>query len=115
MYRETELPNGVTYSEIVCDGMGVIIHKEWRVKNNRHRTDGPAIIQYSDMGTKTGEWWWVNGNLHRDDGPAQILCSGGKILREAWWQYGNELTDEKIEELRASNQIKQELEKIIYV
>jgi len=48
-------------------------NKEWYVKGERHRLDGPAC-----------EWangdkdWYVNGERHRLDGPAREYADGAK-------------------------------------
>jgi len=38
----------------------------------RHRTDGPAVIQYYDNGLVKYEEYWVNDKCHRLGGPAII-------------------------------------------
>lgn len=53
--------------------------KEWWVRGQRHRVDGPAV-ENAD-GEKQ---WWVRGQLHRDDGPAIEYANSNK----EWWVRG---------------------------
>jgi len=43
---------------------------EWKVKNMRHREDGPALI------FDGSKYWFINGKRHREDGPAIMYNNG---------------------------------------
>lgn len=56
--------------------------------NRLHRTDGPALISFSEEGVILEQLWYQNGKRHRLDGPALI----GKLLNGLpdvqWWVRG---------------------------
>jgi hypothetical protein len=54
-------------------------NKRWRVGDELHRTDGPAI-EYADSSKN----WYLNGELHRTDGPACEWSDGDT----EWWVHG---------------------------
>jgi hypothetical protein len=60
--------------------------KEWLVKGELHREDGPAI-EYFDGSRQ----WWVNGKCHRLDGPACEWMDGEK----QWYIDDKEYTKNK--------------------
>ena len=60
-------------------------HKEWYINGKLHREDGPAI-EWAD-GDKS---WYLHDKLHRVDGPAVEWAHGGK----SWWIEGGQLTEE---------------------
>ena len=60
--------------------------KEWWVNGKLHREDGPAI-EWPD-GSKS---WYLNDQLHREDGPAVEYAGGYK----AWYLNDQELTEEE--------------------
>ena len=57
-------------------GMG---GKEWWIRGERHREDGPAVLN-ADGSCR----WYLRGSLHRVDGPAVEASSGAR----AWYQAG---------------------------
>jgi len=59
--------------------------QEWYVNNRLHRTDGPAVIHANGS-----QEWYVNNRLHRTDGPAVIYASG----RQEWYVNGEDITSE---------------------
>jgi hypothetical protein len=63
------------YKKTSCFDKSVSYYKN----NNRHREDGPAIIQVNG-----NQEWWLNGIRHREDGPA-ILSNNGEY--EQWFLY----------------------------
>jgi len=63
----------VTEPEYSVDADGT---QRWRVNNQLHRVDGPAVI-YAN-GTQQ---WWANHQLHRLAGPAVIRADG----YQAWY------------------------------
>ena len=52
--------------------------KFWYLDGKRHRTDGPAMLEFAD-GSKS---WYLDGKCHRTDGPAVEWANGSK----EWYQ-----------------------------
>jgi len=58
--------------------------KIYRVNNQPHRIDGPAVTRWHEDGNKESEIYLVNGVWHRIDGPART-----------WWdKNGNKQSEE---------------------
>ncbi len=61
-------------------------NEEWYQNGRKHREGGPAHTEINDKGVKEIEWY-VEGKRHREDGPATLkTASNGKILLESWWK-----------------------------
>jgi hypothetical protein len=58
----------------------------WYSNGRPHRTNGPAVI-YAD-GDRV---WCLNGQFHRTDGPAVIYANGD----QEWWLNGMKLTKDE--------------------
>jgi len=69
-----DVPGGYTGHVKYTNGI-----QEWYKNGQRHREDGPAII--NPNGT---QYWYLNGKLHRDDGPAIIYPNGD----QSWYKDG---------------------------
>ena len=67
--------------------------KEWRLHENLHREDGPAI-EYADGGKE----WLLHGKCHREDGPAVEDADGHK----EWFLHGKRVHPETLVELHLS-------------
>ena len=65
-----------THVERLGDDGGVT-RESWKVDGEYHRTDGPAVIEYSKKGGIYQESYYRRGKLHRTDGPARITYRGG--------------------------------------
>lgn len=56
----------------------------------RHRSDGPAWINFYKSGAIESETYYLNGARHRDDGPAWIYYSAkGVAKKKEYWLNGN--------------------------
>jgi hypothetical protein len=79
----------------------------------RHREDGPALIQYYDDGFVV-ERWYLNGMAHREDGPAVIDT---RYDMKSWYLYGEQMSQEEWEQKRKQQSLQemivQELRKLI--
>ncbi len=66
--------------------------KEYRNgRNELHREDGPAVIEYDAEGKLKRETYYSNGSIHSEDGPALIdYYENNGVKREAYY-IGGEL------------------------
>lgn len=75
------------------DGISVT-RQEWYKDGNRHREDGPAVIEYREDGRIREEEWWFSDRLHRagagpEDGPAVIVYrEDGSVKQRTWYHHG---------------------------
>ena len=75
--------------------------KQWIINKIRHRTDGPAIIDYSESGTIQREVWYLNNQYHRDHNPAiSWYYESGKIDLKYWYINGKELKNNELIEYK---------------
>ena len=51
---------------------GELRHRSYWVDGQKHRLDGPALIEYTTCSVPRREVYYLNGELHREDGPALI-------------------------------------------
>jgi len=66
----------------------------YKLNNEFHRKNGPAIIHYKDDNVEQEEYW-INNNCHRENGPAVIRYDeSGNITEEFYYLNGIEITDE---------------------
>ena len=61
--------------------------KEWYLNGQRHREDGPAIECLNDH-----KEWYLNDRLHREDGPAIENPNG----YTTWWLNNQQLTEKQL-------------------
>lgn len=57
---------------IVYNEHNKVIREEYYIDGRKHRTDGPAIVYYYDDGTILAEEYFIDDEYHRLDGPASI-------------------------------------------
>lgn len=57
-------------------------------KNKLHNENGPATISYLSDGTRYREEYWINGIRHRSDGPAFIQYDTSDVCRELYFYNG---------------------------
>ena len=66
----------------------------WKKDGQRHRVNGPAIIEYDiHTGVAVYESWWQKDVLHRTDGPAIIRRdkTTGRIFWTQWYIDGQKV------------------------
>lgn len=73
LHREDGGPAVVEYRK------GKLQHEQWFLDDERHREDGPAVINQDGS-----EEWYFKGKFHREDGPAAIYPNA-----EGWLWYKN--------------------------
>lgn len=79
--------------ETGADG-ACITRKEWIKDGERHRLDGPALLEWdAATGVVIYEEWAQHGEFHRQGGPAIIERDSetGGILRTEWWVDGKNI------------------------
>jgi len=70
----------------------------YRVNNQPHRIDDPAVTWWYKDGQKESKSYIVNGEFHRIDGPAIIGWHyNGQKEEEEYWINGKEYTKEEFE------------------
>ena len=86
-------PDGPAYREWRFDGK--LIVEAWHRNDEYHRTDGPAVIRYSEDPSQSYkiEEWWQRGRRHRDDGPAYVRYNyaSGSVDVAEWWRNGQRI------------------------
>lgn len=65
-------------------------------KNKLHNENGPATISYLSDGTRYREEYWINGIRHRSDGPAFIQYDQSDVCRELYFYNGIQCNVNKI-------------------
>jgi hypothetical protein len=88
------------YIEYILKGYTIIVDEdwiEWRLNDQTHRTDGPAVI-WSDE----SQYWYLNSWRHRTDGPAAIC---GVSAKKGWWLNGKNFTEAEWRNQVAASQL----------
>ena len=84
--EEEHLPAVVTYKN------GILYSEEWYINGLKHRSVGPAIIEYQPDGILClSKTWYRDNMIHRPEGkgPAKIeYHPNGNIASETWYSNG---------------------------
>lgn len=81
---------------------GFVRKAEWRLNDELHRPDDPALIQYSPKTDRiVAVSWFQHGKPHRENGPAMIGYDEetGRANSFSWYRHGVEHRDNGPSEL----------------
>ena len=82
--------DGLAYIEYNKDGS--IKHEQYWIEGKNHKEDGPAIIDYYKDGSIRYEYYYIEGKRHREDGPAYIEYNkDGAIWYKEYYIEGNKV------------------------
>lgn len=78
------------YEPIIENLIGGYYTRTWYNDIEKHRTDGPARVWYTNNDKIYREDWYINNKRHRIDGPATInYYDSGETEDENWFVNGN--------------------------